>query len=93
MPASSSTNQLCLVSMILGIASVAGAGCCFIFGVPLAIGGVATGFVGLSQVKDSPSEGRGMAIAGIACGAVGVVLPVLLFAVQFGTFTAGFWNR
>ena len=86
MPAGSSTNQLCLVSMILGIASVAGSGCCFIVGLPLAIAGVATGFVGLSQVRDQPSQGRGMAIAGIACGAVGLVLPVLLFVAQIGTF-------
>lgn len=93
MPAGSSTNQLCLVSMILGIASVAGSGCCFIVGWPLAVGGIATGFVGLSQVRDRPSEGRGMAIAGIACGAVGAVLPILLFVVQLGTSMAPFWSR
>ena len=27
-----------------------------------------------------------MAIAGIACGAVGLVLPVLFFVAQIGTF-------
>ncbi len=56
---------------------------------PLAIAGVATGFVGLSQVRDRPSQGRGMAVAGIACGAVGLVLPFLLFLAQIGTVFFG----
>ena len=90
-PVASATNQACLVSMILGISSLVGAGCCAFLGVPLAIGGVITGFVGLSQVRDRPSQGRSMAIAGIACGSVGIVLAVLLFVVRIGlSFSSGF---
>ena len=91
MPVTSATNQACLVGMILGIFSLVGAGCCAFLGVPLAIGGIITGIVGLNQVRDRPSQGRSMAIAGIACGSVGIVLAVLLVVVRFGfSFSSGF---
>jgi len=70
--------------MVLGIVSILGGVCCVVVGVPLAIGAVVTGILGISQVKDRPGQDRAMAIAGIVCGVLGIILPVVLFLSQFG---------
>jgi hypothetical protein len=59
-----------------------------IIGVPLtflcysgalaAIVGIVLGFVAINQIKQSGEQGRGLAIAGIAVGAVILLLTVIL---------------
>jgi hypothetical protein len=76
--AATGTNGLSIASMITGIASIPIACCCS----PLAIVGGATavglGFVGLKQTRERGQGGRGMAIAGIATGGVGLLLGIIL---------------
>ena len=77
-PAATGTNGLSIASMITGIASIPLACCC----TPLAIAGGGTaiglGFVGLKQTRERGQRGRGMAIAGIATGAAGLLLGIIL---------------
>ena len=80
------SNQLCLVSMILGITGVASSLCCALLALPLAIGAMATGIIGLVQLQPG-QQGRGQAIAGLACGAVGLVVPIALLVFQVGVFS------
>jgi hypothetical protein len=63
--------------------------CCALFGVPLGIAAIATGIIGLNQEGRGPGSQRGLAIAGIACGAGGLLLP-LVFVLFFSLpgFTA-----
>ncbi len=69
------TNGLSVASLVLGILSIQ---MCFIF-LP-AILAVAFGIVGLIQITNRPGQaGRGIAIAGIILGGIGLVLPVLVF--------------
>jgi hypothetical protein len=65
------TNVLAIVSLVTGIA-----GLTF---VPF-LGGIAaivTGHISLHQLKSKPEKGRGMAIAGLVTGYVGVGLTIL----------------
>jgi hypothetical protein len=77
-PAATGNNGLSLASMITGIASIPLACCCS----PLAIAGGATavglGFVGLKQTRERGQSGRGMAIAGMATGAAGLLLGIVM---------------
>ncbi len=77
-PAATGNNGLSLASMITGIASIPLACCCS----PLAIVGggtaVGLGFVGLKQTRERGQRGRGMAIAGMATGAAGLLLGIIM---------------
>jgi peptidyl-prolyl cis-trans isomerase B (cyclophilin B) len=65
---------------------------CFVGGVG-AIAGVAMGFVALSQIKKTGEQGRGLAIGGIAVGAVELVLGVVLVIIGIGVYTFDSTNR
>jgi hypothetical protein len=84
------SNQLCLVSMVLGIGAAALSFCCAFLGVPLGIAAVVTGIIGLSQVRADPrQQGRGQAIAGICCGGASFVLVGLFVLLEVGLAIAG----
>ncbi len=68
------TNTLALWSMILGIVN-------FVFlGPLLGIPSIILGVMSLRQIREqAPAEtGRGMAIAGIVCSAIGIVITIFL---------------
>lgn len=72
-------NGMALASLILGCVSIV---CCQ----PLSILGIIFGIIALSQIKQNPHQsGRGLAIAGLAVSAAGVVLFALLMV--FGFFS------
>jgi hypothetical protein len=68
---SSGTNGLAIASLVLGIAQIF---LWFVAGIPAII----LGAVALRQVRLSGQSGRGMAIAGIILGSIGIVLSILL---------------
>lgn len=70
-PAASKT--LAIVSLVCGILSILCCCCCTYLGIALSIAAIACGVIVL--VKNM--EGRGMAIAGIACGGVGFVVLII----------------
>lgn len=72
-----------------GITSIVLGFCCAIFGIPVGLVAATTGIIGLVQLRDQPGEGRGLAIAGIACGATAVIMAVVLFVVGFGSAVTG----
>ncbi len=75
---------LAIVSLCLGISSLTIGWCCYI-GVLLGPAAMITGFIAMSQNKKDPQRygGRGMAIGGIATGAVYLALMVL-FVIVYG---------
>lgn len=79
-------NQtLPMVSLVLGVFSII-LFCCF-GGIPLGIGAVVTGYLGMSNADKSPQTygGRGLAIAGIVVGAISLVGSILwLLAAALG---------
>jgi hypothetical protein len=80
-PTQISPNQtLAVVSLGLGVGSITLGWCCWI-GVLLSPAALVTGIIALLQIKKDPlrNGGRGFAIAGIATGALFVVVGLLYF--------------
>ncbi len=65
-------NNLGLLAMILGIASVPLA-CCYL-GLPAGIAAMVTGWLGQQRVEQGLADNRGQALAGMICGAIGALL-------------------
>lgn len=76
-------NPLAISSMVMGILSMPLMGCCFYFGLPLALAAIATGVISLRNQKASPegTGSRAIAIAGIVCGGIGLVMFAALLAI------------
>jgi hypothetical protein len=70
-------NTLGLVGMILGILSIPFALCCPLLGIPLGIGGAVTGGLGVKKANEGQASNRGMALAGLICGGVGIVIGII----------------
>ncbi|MEU6078728.1 DUF4190 domain-containing protein [Micromonospora sp. NPDC047074] len=68
-------NTLGLVAMILGIASIP-LNCCYL-GIPLGLAAVVTGWMGKQKADQGLADNNGQALAGLICGAIGVVLGLL----------------
>lgn len=64
------------ISLILGIAGLV-LMCCYA-GFPLGAAAMVTGYLGMSNANKDPMQygGRGMAIAGMALGAVGILITI-----------------
>jgi DNA-directed RNA polymerase subunit RPC12/RpoP len=75
--ASGSSNGFCVASLVLGIISIP-AFCAVIPGILAIVFGV----IGFSQASRETAEGggKGMAVAGIICGAIGCLLAVAMIA-------------
>ncbi len=71
-------SVLSLVSMILGIISIPLI-CCSIFDLPLAIGAIVCGHLGVKDVANNGKTGGGMAKAGLIMGYISLVLALGLF--------------
>ncbi|MGY8642434.1 MAG: DUF4190 domain-containing protein [Verrucomicrobiales bacterium] len=70
-------SVLSLVSMILGIISIPLI-CCSFLDLPLAIGAIICGHLGVKDVANSDKTGGGMAKAGLIMGYISLVLALAL---------------
>jgi hypothetical protein len=81
--ATGGTSVLAIVSLVAGIIGLPGA-ICSLFDIPVALAAIITGHIARSQIKKDPSKGgKGMALAGLICGYVGIlfVAAVITFSV------------
>lgn len=75
-----STSGMSITAMILGIVGLVFVWAPFI-GFICALLGIIFGGIGMSQTKKNPNlSGRGMAVAGLVCGIIGIVIWVILVA-------------
>jgi hypothetical protein len=72
-PANPRTNGFCIASLVLAVPPI----CLFTFGIGSLLG-VIFGIIGLRQTRRDGSGGRGLGIAGIILGALGLVVVALL---------------
>jgi predicted Zn finger-like uncharacterized protein len=72
-------NGVAIASLILGIISIFPGCCCGIFGLPLSIGAIVTGVIGMN----SPG-GRGMSVAGLTLGIISIGFAVLALILRIG---------
>jgi hypothetical protein len=73
-------NQtLPIISLTLGIFSL-GLFCCWIAGLPLSIAAVITGYIGMNNANNNPTEygGKGMAIGGLVLGGIGLAISFIM---------------
>lgn len=74
-------NGKAVASLILGILSIV----TIIFvglGIILGIIGLILGIIGLREIKRFKQEGRKMAITGIICSSLGIILPIILTVIS-----------
>ncbi len=91
------TNAFAIVSLISGILTLP---CCLcsIFSVIPGLAGIIFGAVALSQISSNPQmyKGKGLAIAGIICSIIGIILGVGLFIFSLlspGSMNTNAWQR
>ena len=79
-------DPLAVISLVCGILAVILGGCCGLFGLPLALAAIVTGFISLNRIKADPEQygGHGLALAGVIVGAASIVLALLMFALGIG---------
>lgn len=77
------SSALAGASLGTGIGALACTVCCGCFSLPLSITAITLGLLAQAEIKREQKEGRGMAIAGIVCGAVALLLFALMMILAF----------
>jgi hypothetical protein len=79
------SSGLAVASLVLGILAIPGACCCY-SSVPFGIASIVTGFIAMNRAKLSPEAhgGRGMALAGVICGIIGLAFTVVVVLMGAG---------
>jgi hypothetical protein len=80
------SSGLAIAAMVCGILAIPGACCCY-SSIPLGIAACIMGPIAMSKAKASPQThgGRNMALAGLICGIVGLVLTIIAVAFHMST--------
>ena len=85
-PVYSQDQTLPIISLVLGVLCFVTM-CCY-GGIPLGLGAIITGYLGMKNADQNPQKygGKGMAIGGLILGAIGLVsgLVFILFAIVSG---------
>lgn len=79
-PPATTNPVLGIISLVAGILSFVPGCCCGLIGIPMALAAIGTGIA--AMVMPNQGAGKGMGIAGIACGAVYLLLTILAFILQ-----------
>jgi hypothetical protein len=79
------STSLAVGALVVGILAIPGACCCY-SSVPLGIAAILMGVVSLNRAKAMPHlhGGRGLAIAGVVCGAIGLALTMSIILMGVG---------
>jgi len=80
-PTGPKTNTLAIIALVASIAGFV------IWGIGF-IAGVICGHISLSQIKKTGEQGRGMAVAGLIIGYVGIALTIIGTIIFFVVFAA-----
>jgi hypothetical protein len=89
---SGGVNVISLLALIFGIVSVPLDLCCYV-GIPFGVAAIVLGVIGVVRANNSgtfefgqgrSAGGKGMAIAGVACGAGGIILLIVVAFIGIG---------
>jgi hypothetical protein len=72
-----SANALGIVSLVLGILSIP-LGCCSFFGLIMPVPAIICGILGMRKADQGQANNKGMAIAGLICGSVGLMISLII---------------
>ena len=76
-PPAQPNNTLGLLGMIFGIAGIPLAAFCGLFSLPVGAAGLVLGILGMRRASEGRATNRGMALAGVICGAVSIVVMII----------------
>ncbi|MCW3491693.1 DUF4190 domain-containing protein [Dethiobacter alkaliphilus] len=79
------TNGKAIASLVLGIVSIITT-ILSIIGLILGVIGLILGIIGLTEINHFKQEGRKVAVAGIICSSVGILLPILFIISAYMAF-------
>ena len=82
----SKTNVKAITSLVFGSSLSIIFMIISLIGITFAIIGLVFGFIGLNEIKRFKQEGRKMALAGVICSSIGVLLPILLAIIAYIAF-------
>lgn len=83
-PPPAQNNAPAVLALIFGILSIPLAMCCGVLSLAAGAGGIVLGLLAIRKADEGLASHRGLAIAGVACGAAGVLLTILFFLVTRG---------
>ena len=84
-PPQGASVGLAIASMVLGILSLL-CFCAWYISLPLGVIAIVLGVIAKNQADRGQAGGRGMALAGLICGSIAVLLAIILLVIYF---TAG----
>jgi hypothetical protein len=79
-PPSQPNNTLGLLGMIFGIIGIPLGFLCGLFGILFPIAGIVLGAMGMKWASEGRATNRGMALTGVICGVIGVVIVIIVVA-------------
>ena len=88
-PVEEGSKGLSIAALVCGIVSITLGCCCTFVGLPTSIAAIICGGMAMSQNK----PGRGMAIAGLVMGVIGIVLLVVSFILNLTGVYVDMLNR
>jgi hypothetical protein len=90
-----SSNGLAVGALVAGVLAIPTTCCCSLASLPLAIAACVMGGVALSKVKAQPQiyGGKGMALAGLICGIIAVLLSIASLALGMGQILVDQYSR
>jgi uncharacterized membrane protein HdeD (DUF308 family) len=79
------SNGLAIGALVVGILAIPGACCCY-SSIPLGIAAIIMGVIAMNKAKESPHThgGKGLALGGLVCGIIGLVMTLAVFALGMG---------
>lgn len=77
------TNGKAIPSLILGILSILSLIIIPFLGILLGITGLTLGIIGLKEIKHFNQEGKKIAVSGVICSSLGILLPILFAILAF----------
>jgi hypothetical protein len=80
-PGARPSNTLGLLSMIFGIIAIPFGFCCGIVGIGAGGAAIVMGILGLRKANQGLATNRGQALAGVICGALGVIVWIIWLAI------------
>ena len=80
-----------ITSLVLGIISIPGVILSFL-DLPFSILAIVFGILALNKIKTDGSEGKGLAIAGIAMGAITLLLAIIILVLAAFAISSGLYS-
>ena len=87
-------ETLAIISLVLGLLSLPGGCCCSILVMPVSIGGGVCGFIAMNNIQKSGGYlgGKPLAIAGIVCSGISILLAITRLVLGFGMLATQFFK-